>query len=83
MGFKCLTNLLIVVQRPVIRNVISSHGKDVRNEGALDHVVEGRGGVEGGGDVDLEQPGAELFVEQHVEPEQLEARVLGGEGNNY
>ena len=55
------------------------HGKEVGNEFAFDSLIEGGVAVEGGGEVDFEEPGVELVVDEDVEAEELEAIVAEGD----
>ena len=48
-------------------------------EAVLEHLVEGRGRGEVGGDVDLDEVRREVAIEEHVEAEDLEARVAPAE----
>lgn len=59
----------------VVGHVEGGHGEEVRDERALDHVVERAGRVQRRRDVHLQQPRPQPLVQQHVEPEQLVARV--------
>lgn len=49
------------------------HGEHVGDHGALDLQVQGAVGVEGGGEVDLQQPGAQVVIQQDIESQHLEA----------
>ena len=51
------------------------HVEELSGQRALHVEVEGAGAVEAGRDVDLQQPGLQLGVQQNVKPKQLEAGV--------
>ena len=52
------------------------HVEELSGQRALHVEVEGAGAVEAGRDVDLQQPGLQLRVEENIKPKELETSVI-------
>lgn len=57
------------------RDLVACQVEDIADEWALDREVQGRRRLQCRGDVDLQEPGLERFVQEDVDAEELEAGV--------